>query len=136
MSTWSYADKLRSLADWLDAHPAWADEFAGEWDYPSIHAYVLSNEEGIVPERMQRLVRALGNAVKNGGSGVVWADHEEKVNEEIIWRANVSLTGACQKVPKVDPETGEPVMRREIRYMETGDLVQDYDYVCPESFLR
>lgn len=129
----NYADKLRELAGWLDAHPKWANNLSHE--YPRISVY-LGDEGG---KLFAELIRDMGTADKHGYGGTLSAYHWENRkrvdgSEETIYALGVHLSGVCEKVPKVDDD-GNPIMVPKKVTTTTDEMEPEYEWRCPESFL-
>lgn len=132
--TISYADKLRRFADWLEAHPAIADEVSGTYDYPAI--YIHSDSV----EHFGKLCGRAGQGTKDSYQGtltyVVRKDDEEL---GVVFRVSIqSPANVCEAIP-----TGEkrrvPVYVPDDAVMgDDGKLyreIPEVEYKCPESFL-
>lgn len=122
-----YAEKLRRFADYLDRHPALADRMDRKYNYPVNSCYASDWED------FQGLVSDLGGYEKDGYSGQLVARHYGKEPEsgETMYYVSVSVADVCEAKPKVD-ENGQPVMKRKQKYVETDELEQVVEWVCPE----
>lgn len=129
MTDVSYSDKLRWLADYLDAHPKIAEQTDGHYDYPSVYIYANTWDD------FQELITHLDGYDKNGSNGSLSATHRQTVNIEgmtcTAFRVQVNVTGVCEARPKLD-ESGQPVTRKKSVWVETDEEETVMEYDCPK----
>lgn len=120
------SDKLRRLADYLDAHPPIAEQCSNRWDYPSVHIYMDTWDD------FQEVIRHLDGYDKGGSNGSLNASHRESTDDgETIFRIYVNVGGVCEAKPKLDDE-GKPVTRKKFVFVETDEEEVVMEYDCPK----
>ena len=135
----NYADKLSSFAAWLRKRPDLLGAIS-DWEYPSMYLYF--NERRA--EDFSNLCKAMGSFEKDGRDGEIRAIVEKKITNEdddfggTKFRMVLALSGACERIEKTDPETGEVITRPVKRYtmVDTGETEPEYEWKCPDSFLN
>lgn len=126
----NYQDKLRTFADFLDAHPTLAERMVGTYEYPSNSVYVTEWEE------FQEVIGDMGGFEKGAGGGQLSARHtHEDEDGNVLFYISVTVSGVCELVPKVDDE-GMPVMRKKTKYVETDEYEQEMEYNCPTVWTK
>ena len=130
----TYAEKLRSFADYLDKHPSVSAKIEDRWNYPSLWIGAEDWDE------FQELIADLGGYRKDGSSGSLDAQHrEDDADGWPVFSLGVTVSDVCEQVPVLD-DNGEPVMKPVTRYeskeVETGEFVPVMEWKCPERWTR
>ena len=130
-----YSQKLRLLAVYLEDHPGIEERLATYYDYPSV--WINADDT----DNFGELCRAMGKFEKERSS---WSDsisavHAPEADHQPIFRVTVSVSGVCQRVPRLD-NNGSPVTRKVTKTVpvETREEVveeQEFDWKCPDSWL-
>lgn len=120
----NYSDKLRAFADYIDAHPVLAGRL-GKYDHPTVYLYADDWSD------FQTLIADLDGYDKDGYGGSLTATHQELSDSDITFKACVTVSGVCEKVPKLD-EDGAPVMVPKRTTVLSDELEPVYDWQCPK----
>jgi hypothetical protein len=130
-----YSQKLRLLASWLEDHPEIDERQDSYYDYPSVYIHAEDTSD------FGSLCKAMGKFEKERSS---WSDsisavHQPRTDDGYIFQVTVSVSGVCQKVPRLD-EDGTPIVRRTTKTVPVEireEVVEEpeYDWKCPESWL-
>lgn len=128
----TYANKLRALADYLEAHEE-LHERISNYENPSVSLWYETFEE------FQQAARKLGGYKKGGYGGELNARHvmsdpdadEYDAKYMHLYQVSVHVSDVCEKVAKIDEETGEQVLRPKRVYVDTGEMEPEYEWKCP-----
>ena len=131
-----YSQQLRLLASWMEDHPKFDEKESQYWNYPSIWGNAEDEKE------FGELCRAMGKFEKNrptyGDS--IEAVHAPETDGDRIFKVTVSLSGVCQKVPRLNDD-GTPVTRTvtktvPVETREETEEVPEFDWHCPQAWLN